>query len=181
MNAMQKNDPLLLKEITSALERIPKEKQWHFVGHGIVRMLESTRDVSAQDFRKILSAVVENMLSKDPGFLPDSTLKYFSCGQRLPCEMTYSYFWDAFKDGSLVKTSLNDGNGEKQLFIKGFWSDTGHVLAMEPKESTIDVYSLYMFNGGIGGIYYCATLDPSLASHRPHLLDVIKSKLAGKN
>ena len=179
INAMKKSDPLLLEEIASALERIPKEKQWHFVGRGIVRMLESTREASTQDFGKIISTVVENMLSSDPGFLPDFTLKYFSCGQRIPCEMTYSYFWDAFKDGSLVKASFKDGRGEKQLFIKGFWSDTGHILAMEPKESTIAVHSLYMFNGCIEEIYYCETLDPSLASHRPHLLDAIKSKLKG--
>ena len=134
--------------ISASLKDCPREKRIDFFTRGIFHIFYSKPDIKPDELKKILSDAVENMSLPIPGFLPGYFLRFLKADYAEGCGQSEKFFLNALDAGALIKAEeglkLHTPQGrqdlQKTLYIKGFFKDSGVVLAFEPEEN-----SLYKF------------------------------------
>ncbi len=134
-----------VKSISDAVERLPLHMRIEFFEHGIAKLFASS-GMSTHLLEKLLDAVVSSINSGMDGVLPSWTIATMNCGYfHGICGYTKKFFLHSLANGTLVKTTATIGGEEKTLFVKGFWSETGNVLAFEPLSNS--VYGIKISHG----------------------------------
>ncbi len=139
-----------VSQITSVLEACPAEARAGFFAQGVVPILSANPGIKPGNLGKILSDAAKNMSLPTPGFLQGHLLKLLKADFSGSCSDSKSIFMDALDSGTLIKTRQEFGlytrKGwevmPKNLYIKGFFSYSGEVLAFEPDTNSIYIVEI---------------------------------------
>ncbi len=115
----------------------PKQGRYYLIRDVVAVILRAEPEITLQKFALILSMVMQN-LQKGGGFLPSWILTSFKHNQSdITCGCTEFLFNKALDRGSLIKATMRIGGQITDVYIKGFLSSTGNVLAYEPKTNVV--------------------------------------------
>jgi len=139
-----------LQVIDNALGRLEPERRLGFFNRGIMLLVDSNRQASAQELETWINFVINN-LGEGNRFLPIEVLQGITARNSGSCESTKTLFKNSFHNRTLIRTSATINGKEKTIFIKGVWDDGGnypystYASAFEPVSNVR--YELTIENG----------------------------------
>lgn len=133
----------LFGAITRQLSRLEDARRLEFFEHGILPLIKCNPAIPTEGMENALEPAHSGQ-----HILPPEALLPFSCGFARENElMVPIHFRIALGNGTLVRTTATIGGEEREVFLKGFFSESGAVLAYE--QNTNSVHAIRMRNGEI--------------------------------
>ena len=112
---------------------VPPKMRYYFLENGLKRMMQNRWNFEPDGALGVLQMVAGNM-SGPKAILPQETLKFFSHGESGYCDYSMKLFGNARSSGTLVGAKAPINGIMLDVLIKGFFSNSGNVIAVDRRD-----------------------------------------------